>query len=238
MPFKHGRLAELWLGGQDVSTFFMNADLESVVETTESSTFKATWKSFLPGTAIAKLVTNGYFDSTLTNVRATLGVAAGAVVTFAPAGAVAIGDLTRGILVNSTKYREGAKINSLVTFDWDVDSSATVAYGVCLHVMQSEAVGTITGTGDGVMTSAASTTGAIATLHVTAMTGGDTHNFKLQDATTIGGAYTDIASGAFAAVTAVGAQRLVIPGTIRQFVRAQAVIAGHAATYGITVART
>jgi len=237
MPFKHGRLAEIWLGGQDVSTFFMNADLESVVDTAESTTFKSLWKSFLPGTAMAKLATNGYFDSTLTNVRATLGVAAGSVVTFAPAGAVAIGDLTRSILVNSTKYREGAKIGSLVTFDWDADSTAVAAYGVCLHVMQQESPGTITGTGDGVMTSAQSTTGAIATLHVTAMTGG-TQNFKLQDATTQGGAYTDIAAGAFTAVTTVGAQRLVIPGTIRQFVRAQAVIATNPVTYAITVART
>lgn len=237
MPFKHGRLAELWLGGQDVSTFFMNADLETVVDVADSTTFKSLWKSFLPGDAISKLTTNGYYDSTLTNVRATLGVAAGSVVTFAPAGATAIGDLTRGILVNTTKYREGAKIGTLVTFDWDVDSTAVVGYGVCLHVMQQESPGTITGTGDGVMTSAANTTGAIATLHVTAMTGG-TQNFKLQDATTLGGAYTDIASGAFTAVTVVGAQRLVIPGTIRQFVRAVATIATNPVTYGITVART
>lgn len=237
MPFKHGRLAEIWLGGQDVSTFFMNADLESVVETAPATTFKALWKSFLAGLAMSRLVTNGYFDSTLTNVRATLGVSAGSVVTFAPAGAVAIGDLTRSLLVNSTKYKEGAKIGSLVTFDWDVSSTAVVAYGVCLHVMQSESPGTITGTGDGVMTSAQSTTGAIATLHVTAYTSG-THSFKLQDATTQGGAYTDIASGAFTNVTAVGAQRLVIPGTIRQFVRAVATINTSACTYGITVART
>lgn len=215
----------------------MNADLESTVEMAEASTFKSTWKSFLPGDAMAKLSTNGYFDSTLTNVRATLGVAAGSIVTFAPAGAVAIGDLTRSLLVNTVKYREGAKIADLVTFDWDVDSTATVAYGVCLHVLASESPGTITGTGDGVMTSASNTTGAIGVLHVTAM-GAGTQNFKLQDATTQGGAYTDITGGAFTAVTTVGAQRLVIPGTIRQFVRAVATIVTNPVTYTITVART
>lgn len=237
MAFKHGRSGEVWLNSQDVSAFLMNAELESSVDTAESTTFKSTYKSYLPGDAIGKLTTNGYYDSTLTNVRATLQVAAGSIVMFAPAGATAIGDLTRSLLVNTVKYREGAKVGELVAFDWDVESTAVVGYGVCLHVLGSENPGTITGTGDGVMTSAANTTGAVATVHVTVLSAG-TQNFKLQDATTLGGVYTDIAGGAFTAITAVGAQRLVIPGTIRQFVRCVATIATAACTYGVTVART
>ncbi len=70
------------------------------------------------------------------------------------------------------------------------------------------------------------------------MTGGDTQNFKLQDATTINGVYADITGGAFTAITAVGGQRLVVPGTIRQFVHCVATIAGHACTYAVSFART
>lgn len=239
MTFKHGLRCELWMNATDISPYFASADPDAKVDTVDVTTFKSTWHNFLVGQAKASMSATGYYDPT--NVGTTLFTtlqAAPGVLTVFPAGALAIGDIGWLLSYNSAHLKEGSKIAGAVSLDWGVESTSTVGQGVCLHILQAENVGTINGTGDGVLTSASSATGAIATLHVTAMTGGDSHSFRLQDSTTLGGAYTDIASGAFAAVTAVGAQRLVVPGTVRAFVRCVAVIAGHAATYGVAVART
>ncbi len=239
MTFKAGRLGELWLNGVDVSTFFAGADNAFKVDIADVSTFKSTWRSAISGLAASVLTASGYYDSAdADKVRDTLQAAVGQLSYF-PAGATAIGDNGRLLNINSSDYKNSSKIADAVVMDWTAQSTAPVGIGTCLHILQSENIGTITGTGDGIGNAGAqTTTGLVAHLHVTAMTGGDTHNFKLQDATTIGGAYTDIAGGAFTNVTAVGSQRLVVPGTIRAFIRLVATINTHAATYGCAAART
>jgi hypothetical protein len=238
MTFKHGRLGELWLKGVDVSIYFHDATFNAKVAAAPTTTFKATWETYIPGQATGNLTAAGYYDSSEADkVRATLLAAIGQL-TYFPAGAVAIGDQGRLLNINSSDFKTGSKVGGAVTMDWTALATAPVGIGTCLHLLQPEAPGTVTGVGDGILTSAQSLTGAVAHLHVTAMTGGDTHTFKLQDATTLGGAYADITGGAFTNVTAVGSQRLVIPGTIRAFVRAVSVISTNAATFGIAVART
>ena len=247
MPFKHGRLGELWFNSVDVSNYFASADVAAKQATSDVTTFKvngvqSTYHAYLAGLAEATLTAAGFYDSSEADkVRASLqAVVSGTTgqLTYMPAGAVAIGDQARLLNVNSSDFKNSSNIGKAVVLDWTAMSTAPVGIGTVLHVLKSENVGTVTGPGDGVLTSAQNTTGAVAHLHVTAMTGGDTHNFKLQDCTTINGVYVDIVGGAFTAVTAVGSQRLVIPGTIRQFVQAVSVISGHACTFGIAVART
>jgi hypothetical protein len=239
VAFKHGRLAELWLNGVDVSTYFASATLNVKVDTADVTTFKAVWKAFITGLAGSTLTANGYYDSLEADkVRSTLQAAIGQASYF-PAGAVAIGDQARLLNINSSDYKSGDKVGSAVLMDWIAQSTAPVGIGTCLAPLAVYGVGAgVALTGDGLLTSLANTTGVVAHLHVTAMTGGDTHTFKLQDSTTLGGAYTDIASGAFVNVTAIGSQRLVVPGTIRQFVRLMYTVAGHSATFGVAVART
>ncbi len=239
MPFKHGRLSELWLNGVDISTYFYDAQMSTKMETADVTTFKAAWHSFLAGQAMSKLTAQGYYDSSEADkVRATLQAAVGQL-TYVPAGGLAIGDGARLMNINSSNFQNRAGVKSAVGLAWTAESTAPVGLGGVLHVMQSEAPATVTGTGADLNSPLASTTtGLVAHLHVTAMTGGDTHTFKLQDATTLGGVYADITAAAFVNVTAVGSQRLVVPGTIRNFVKLVAVISGHAATYACAAART
>ncbi len=238
MGFKAGRLGEIWLNGIDVSPFFSSADWTAKVKTADVTTFKASWDSFISDTATSTLVAAGYYDSAdADKVRDTLQAAVGQV-TYSPAGALAIGDQCRLLNINTNDFKNGNKVGSAVTMAWGVQSTAPVGIGECLHVLQSEAIGTVTGTGTGLVAGVSTTTGLVAHLHVTAMTGGDTHNFKLQDCATLGGTYVDIASGGFVNVTAVGSQRLIVPGTIRAFVKLVATINTHAATYACAAART
>jgi hypothetical protein len=238
MPFKHGRLAEILLNSQDVSAFMYSAQWNAYLETAKVSTFKSSWHSYIAGEAFSQLFCYGYYDPTVTTIRSTLQAAAAGVVSFAPAGATAIGDQVRMLWPNAVDYKESSKTANAVLFAWSANSTAPVGLGFSLHPLAQEALGTITGTGDGIGTSVASTTGAIGHLHVTQVSSAVSSSFKFQDATTLGGAYTDIASGAFTNVTAVGAQRLVIPGTIRQFVRCVAVIGPATTTYAVSFART
>src|SRR5665213_657093 len=232
MGFKAGRLGELWLNSVDVSSYFASAGFSVKVGADDVTTFKATWDSFISDVASSTLVAAGYYDTADTDkVRDTLQAAVGQL-TFMPAGAVAIGDLARLLNINSSDYTNSSKIGSAIVMDWTAQSTATVGIGNVLHILQSEAVGTVTGTGSDLGTGTQTTTGAILHVHLTAKTGADTFDLKLQDSTTIGGSYTDIASGAIVQMTALGSQRLVIPGTIRAFVRAVAVVSTHAMTYG------
>lgn len=75
--------------------------------------------------------------------------------------------------------------------------------------------------GTGVDFSAAGTFGLQAYLHVFSFTG-TSCTVTLQSATTLGGAYSNITGGAFAAATGVGAQRIQTArnGTQNQFIRA------------------
>jgi hypothetical protein len=242
LSFKHGRLGEIWLNGVDVSPFFASADVGSKLATADVSTFKASWKAYLAGLAESTLSAAGYYDSAdADKVRDTLQAAVGQA-TYFPAGAVAIGDQGRLLNINTSDVKYGSKIGGAVTMDWTAMSTAPVGLGNCLATLAVYGVGVnvaLTGEPSGLGNGGVqTTTGLVAHLHVTAMTGGDTHTFKLQDATTVGGAYTDIASGAFVNVTAVGSQRLVVPGTIRQFVRLMYTVAGHSATFGVAAART
>ncbi len=250
MAFKHGRLGELWLNEVDISNYFASADMTAKVDTADVTTFKvagvqSTYHAYVSGLAAATLTAAGFYDSSEADqVRETLQEVTTNTLgqlTYLPAsgnGGV-IGDQARLLNINSSDYRTSSKVGNAIVMDWTAMSTAPLGIGTVLAPLVSYGVGaTVALGGDGLLTSAASTTGLIAHLHVTAMTGGDTHQFKLQDATTIGGAYTDIASGAFTNVTAVGSQRLVVPGTIRQFVRVMYTVAGHAATFGIAAGRT
>src|SRR5665213_577863 len=238
MSFKSGRKGALWLNEVDISPYFASAVFAAKVKTAPTTTFGSDWDTAISDTAAAALVASGYYDTLEADqVRETLLEVVGQL-TYAPAGALAIGDQCRLLNLNTTDFATPCKIGAATVMDWTAQSTAQVGIGTCLHVLQSEAAGTVTGTGDGLLTGAASTTGAILHVHLTAKTGADTFDLKLQDATTIGGSYTDIASGAIVQMTALGSQRLVIPGTIRAFVRAVAVVSTHAMTYGVAVART
>jgi hypothetical protein len=243
MPFKPGRLGEIWLNGVDVSNYFSAADLETQVEMLPVTTFKTggttnTYKQYIAGLAASTLTAQGYYDTAdADKVRDTLQAAVGQA-TFLPAGGVAIGDQARLLNINSSDFKNGAKVGEAILMEWTAKSTSPVGIGTVLHVLKSENVGTVTGPGDGVETSLANTTGGIGHFHVTAMTPGDTHTFQLQDSTTINGVYANIAGAALVTITAVGSQRLIVTGTVRQFVQVVATIGGHAATYAVAFART
>lgn len=248
MPFKAGRLGEVWLNLTDASPYLASFDSEATQDLHDVTTFKtagvpSTYRSFIAGLAGAQFSASGYYDSSEADkIRSTLQVVTSNTLgqlTYMPAGAVAVGDPARLLNINTGKVTYSTNVGKAVGLAWTAGSTSVVGIGNVLATLASIApiVGATPG-GDGLGNGGVqTTTGLIAHLHVTACSAG-ANTFKLQDATTVGGAYSDIAGGAFTNVSAPGSQRLVVPGTIRQFVRLLYTVVTSNATFAVAAART
>jgi hypothetical protein len=234
MSFKHGSLAELWLAGADVSEYFNAMDFMADVATAESTTFKKTWKTHIPGVASSTLDTGGLYDPTMSDVRATLGVSAGTVITAGPAGLEAVGDLARLVSVLTTSYKESAPVGGIVAFTWAVVADGDAGLGVTLHPLASRVSSANGTTHTGPV--GGSSNGAVAHLHVTSASAADSLTVEVEHSTN-GTDWTEL--GAFAAATAVGAERIAINGTVNRYLRATWAITGTAPdfTFGVALAR-
>jgi hypothetical protein len=239
MSVTHGRHTELWLNGADVSRYLRSADYKVDVATATSTAFKATWQAHVVGQVGSVIDCEGLYDPTQTNIESLLATDAASVISYGPGGLESVGARARLASVKETAYAESSKVGDVVLFNWAVLTDGQVGLGYCYHTMSAE---TATGTGSYVDGLGATTSGAIAHLHVTGLSGtaGPNITVKFQDCTTSGGVYADIASGAFANVTTASALRLVIPGTIRQFVKVAFTIGGTnpSITFGVALART
>lgn len=236
MAFKHGKATSVYLNATDLSTYLNAADFDVDMDTGDTTTFAATWKTAIAGQVAAKAGFQGLYDPTITDLPASVGVDFGSVLTYAPAGALAIGDRARLLSVATTAYSESSPVGGVVAVKWSVMASGPVGFGDVLHVLGED---TNTTTGATKDDSAASATGWIAHLHVTAVDAGS-WVIKLEDASASNfsdGA--DVTGGSFTAATAATYQRLVSATTttaLRRYVRYVATRTGGSAGDGITFA--
>jgi hypothetical protein len=227
MAFKHGKATSVWLGGKDLSPFLNATDFSVDVDTADTTTYGSTWKSAAAGQAGSKTDFAGLYDPTLADLVTLLAIdpgPAGTVLTYAPAGSLAIGDLARLVSVVETGYAESSPVGGMVACKYQVLGSGAVGIGQVLHLLTIDTGTTIGAEKDDL---AATATGWMAHLHVIAQTGGGSWVVKLQDAA-VSNTYTDLAGGAFTAAVGATAQRLAgAPGsTLRRFVRYVATVTG------------
>lgn len=236
MAFKHGKGAAVLLDGTDLSTYLNNTDFSVDVDTADTTTYGATWKTAIAGQSSAKADFSGLYDPTSTTLPTNIGVdyaLTGGVLTFAPAGQTAIGDMTRMMSIGTSGYAESSPVGGVVAVKWTVTTSAAVGFGWALHPTAED---TNTTTGAERDDAAATSTGWMAHLHVTAIdAGGGSWVIKLQDAA-VSNTYSDVSGGAFTAKTAAGSQRLLSASgaTLRRYVRYVATRTGGSAGEGVT----
>lgn len=118
MAFHHGRAAEITVATTALSSFCDTADLSIDIDTADTTTFGATWKTAIAGTAGGTLELAGNFDPTTTTGPASkltglIGAAPFAVV-YEPAGAAA--NQHRQFNAILTNYEESASVSDKVTF--------------------------------------------------------------------------------------------------------------------------
>lgn len=119
MAFRQGRFAEITVNTKALSTFCDTADLSIDVDTSDTSTFTATWKTALAGLAGGNLSLSGAYDPTATTgpaavLTALIGAAPFAVVV-EPGGNTS-GQARRSFNAVLTNYTEGSSVGDKVTF--------------------------------------------------------------------------------------------------------------------------
>lgn len=237
MSFIHGSKTEVLLDGADVSSFFRKADLSAEVDTADSTTFKKTWKTFVPGMASAKVDLEGLYDPSLTSVRTTLGLSADSILTIGPAGLSTLGNRANLIQARAISYAETAPIGDVVAFNYSVTGDAQGGFGAVIHPLAAR---TTSGTGTTFDGNAASTNGLVGHLHVTAISGASANLSVTMQHSTDGNTWSSITGGTFSSFTATGAERKTTSTlNINRYLRVTWTISGTtpSITFAVAVAR-
>lgn len=233
MAFKHGRSTAVWYGQYDMGAYLNTASLQGSGDTADTTTFSNVgWKTSIAGTLSASVSMGGFADADFTALDSILG-SGGGVLTYCPAGALAIGDRARLVSVITSALVRSAPVGGVVALGWDVQADSAVGIGDVLHILSKD---TNTTTGASKDDAAATTTGWIAHVHVTSVDGGS-WVIKLQDSAD-SSSWSDVTGAAFTAATGATAERLVSASgaTLRRYVRYVATRTGGSAGQGITFA--
>jgi hypothetical protein len=124
VAFKHGRLAEITVATKALSTFCDTADIDIKVETADTTTFTAAWRTAISGLAGATLTLAGDYDPTVTTGPASVLLAqialnqAGTVTAciLYPAGNNAGQGTSHTFNALLTSYKESPKVSDKVPF--------------------------------------------------------------------------------------------------------------------------
>ena len=130
--FRYGAKALVTVNAVDLSAYCDEAGLDVGIDTAETTTFSATWKTFIEGLAVAKFSLKGNYDPTVTTgpaaVLTGLIGGGGKSVVFNPAG-TASGELKRTVSAILTNYTETAPVGGKVPFTATFQGTGAVTFG-------------------------------------------------------------------------------------------------------------
>ena len=126
MAFRHGQHAALTINAGTLAAFLTNVDFATDLDTADTTTFGATWKTALAGIPGGKIDFSGNYDPTATTGPGAILfplVTAGTAVTvlFYPGGNItgqSLYTMTTGGIV--TAYAESSPVGGIVTFKGSV----------------------------------------------------------------------------------------------------------------------
>lgn len=129
--FRYGAKASVVVNSVDLSAFSDDAGLDIDVDTSETTTFGNTWKTFIEGLAGAKFSLKGNFDPTTTTgpaaaLTALIGTGAHTIV-FSPAGTVSL-ELKRTISAILTGYGESSAVGNKVVFSASFQGTGVLTF--------------------------------------------------------------------------------------------------------------
>lgn len=216
MPFLHGRNTAVLWNTTVMSGYLTQTDFEVSVETHDVTTYGKGWKEFVPGLLDSTTGFQGIHDAAAgTVIEAALGTDSG-VLTYCPAGGTAVGERARLVSVTTGNYSESAPVADVVKISWDVQSESTTGFGQVLHALGAETNATGQSKDDG----AATSTGWVFHLHVTAITAG-TWSMTLQDSAD-NSSWSDVSGGTVTSITGATAVRVrstTSTAQLRRYVR-------------------
>jgi hypothetical protein len=236
MSFAAGKNTVVLFDASNLSAYFKDAKVSSDVGMSDVTVFGASAKAFLPTIRDGKVSLGGFWDGGVTAadaiLRAAFAAASGNVFSITPGQDTTIGNRAWMLSARQTSYEISAPVGDVVSIASSIQVDGGIDAGFSHH-----ALGTETGTGNyaSIDGAAATTNGGVGHLHVTGATNLTAATFKIQDSAN-NSAWADILT--FTDVTAAGAQRVAITGTVRRYVRAiMSALTGDDITFVITFAR-
>lgn len=234
MTFKHGKNAKAYYNGYDLTGYLRGGELTTEVDTADTTVWGSTWKTAIAGLQGASYALEGLFDAAAAPIFTTDLAGTSGVLTVCPSGAAA-GDMVRMMQVIKTTYAETSPVGDVVGFTFGALSDTVPGFG---HVISALTAQTTDNNGASVDLTAQTTTGGIAHLHVTGVSSADSIVCTIEDSSTGSSGWATI--GTFASKSAIGAERIVIAGTIKRYVRAVFDVTGTSVSIPafVTLART
>lgn len=207
----------------DLTRYFSEFEFEREGEDIDVSTFGSRVRSYLSGPQETTVTFNGYYDKILDRVwHAGFGSSGDRLVTLCP-NTYLFGADAYLIPTTQVNYTLSAEVEDAVEIEGEFRANGAVDLGVILHTLTAE---TATGNGTAIIDTAATSKGATAHLHVTAVTGAPTSVVVEVEHSVDGTTWAPLIT--FDAVTAAGAQRkLTSPtATVNAQLRAKWTITG------------
>lgn len=130
--FKYGAKAVVTVNSNDLSAYSNDAGFDLDVDTDETTTFSATYKTFIEGLASSKFTLKGNYDPTASTGEAAVltGLVGGGAKTivFNPAGTTST-ELKRTISMILTNYSESSPVGGKVAFSASFQGTGVVTFG-------------------------------------------------------------------------------------------------------------
>ena len=244
MPaFRHGKSTRLLLDQHDISAYFRGTSVNNAADEADSTTYGADIKTYVAGLPDFGVSLEGLFDGTEGAIDEILQASVDSddtnVLTIAPEG-LATGRRVWIAVADQVSYDIGSPVTDVVSVAANFRGAGLVRSGYSLHTLAPE---TISGNSTSIDNTAASTTGGVGTLHVTANTRDAGSLVVTIEDSADNAAWATIAT--FATVNAGTANVLadteIVAGTVRRYVRALWTVTGGTTgsyTFAVSFART
>jgi hypothetical protein len=215
MAFSHGSASRVYVGGFDLSAYFNGIGMEASVDAAEVTTFGLGAKAYIPGPGDGTVSAEGFFDGAVDAVDQVLSEAmpSTAIWTWLPGGD-GQGNVAKCAVTVQTSYGVDAPSDDATTISAEGQATGTgIERGVVAHPLQER---TASGNGMSLDHGVSTEGGGAAYLHVMAVSGFSSVTVKVQHSADN---VTFVDKATFDTVTARGAQRVVLSGTVNRYVR-------------------
>jgi len=230
MPtFRHGKNTIVLLDGYDASSYFNESTTSRSIETSETTSFGSSAKTYIAGLKDGTLSLSGMFDGSTNAIdsifNSIAGSATDSIVTVGLEGST-IGTIAHMVGVQETSYEVTSPVADVVTVSAEFQADGGLDSGRVLA--PATVVTTATTTNNTSVDNAAATTnGGVGHVHVTANANNGTTTIKVQHSTD-NSTWVDLITFSTIATTVTAARRVEVAAgtTVNRYLRAQITTAG------------
>lgn len=233
MAFTHGKYTRVAYEGFDLTKFFNDASSTSTVDTAETSVFLDQQKSYVVGHTDGTVSMSGMFDADPDGnadkvddvLSSVLGTENGLGLVLPQGDLNGVGSRALFFTSKNTSYEISSALTDVVAVSTELQSSGGIHYGVYLRDSvsgagyQSVTGGAAATEGSSVNDGAASASGAVGHLQVTANSLDAALTVKIQESAD-DAAWSDLITFTSVVAADTTAEQITVTGSVAQYVRA------------------